>query len=124
MADKVDLSIDVNNFFPRYISRPRLIYFMEIDTFFVMLISYIFFFIVFLFTVDSSILTMLLGGICTGFTLYVFTIFKEESASGFIVHYMYNIGLKNPVDNMTKEEKEEIDTLLFIPFGYEDEFSD
>jgi type IV conjugative transfer system protein TraL len=122
--DKVNNTIDINNFFPRYISNPRLIYFMELDTFIVLIASFVASLVMFIFAFQSAEAIMFFSGVSTAIMLAIFKKFKESSSSGLIAHYFYNIGLKNPMNDLTKEEKLEFDNLFFIPYGYEDEFID
>lgn len=104
--------------FPDRIHRYRLITVIEADTFFVAMGSFIVttFGLAFL---GLGGLAFLIGGGVAGTFVYVYTFYKEKFKRGFLEHWLYVRGLKDP-----KYEGEEGLFLDFLPKGYDNEFRD
>ncbi|RDU53366.1 hypothetical protein CQA49_06880 [Helicobacter sp. MIT 00-7814] len=104
--------------FPDRIHRYRLITVIEADVFFLAAVSFvgIVFLLAFLGLKGKA---FLIGAGISGTATYVYVFYKEKFKRGFLEHWAYTRGLRDP-----KYEGEEDLPIDFLPKGYDNEFRD
>jgi len=86
-------------FFPRFLDKPRLIGFFEIDEFFIVFGMIVFvLFLSLAFPITSLI--AILGGIALGLVVnFFYRKYKKNKPDGFAYHSLYRLGIFHPQDN-------------------------
>ena len=104
--------------FPKYINKNRLLYKLEYDEWFVIAVSFFFFFYLFaFFLMFNVILSFILSYFATrSISMYYMDVHKNESP-GYLYHFFYDYGFSQPAK---KKNDKDID----FPSGYETEFKD
>lgn len=108
-------------FFPKYLNRNKLLYKLEYDEWFVILVTFFTtFYVLGFFLMLHAIISFIASYFVTRSVLKYYTDIYKEKSPGFLYHFFYDHGFVKP----TSSEDGENDKDIKFPYGYETEFKD